>query len=470
MMSVFKLCERNKLKCAVKARLQVLDGRLQVFHVLAFPDHSLVGGFRHHNNFLPIWGSGSAYLCHGNLLPINIFSVPDFKDYNALFGNIKDHPVSANSQSLDWLDTTKGLNVLRCGRIFTVQRDFVFNTTSIISLNAFQAFNGFIGKKHRLHAYKQYTRAGKQSDKALCHTQNNSLDVNNERASLMMELNTPIARAAKATGLHFSCQVAPHYGGGLLNTIPARGIRQAFYRGVKTPATKRVINSPKVVFFNASDRGRKMTSLFSTSDINTTINHEPRVHDLLLASKLGYERPRVIREIIERNKEELEAYGSLAVRHGKSRGQEFVEYFLNEGQSLCVATLSRTDKAPLVRKGLIDVFMAVRHEGKKVTVRQHERVLGKAKEQPEHDAYDLKVIRDNLEGVERILLSLMFGVNWSHVTNSTLIYPQLTTAEANVQSVKKRLMPMLDKLEGKQPTKPALASPHMQGLRIGGRV
>lgn len=96
------------------------------------------------------------------------------------------------------------------------------------------------------------------------------------------------------------------------------------------------------------------------TDLNTTINHEPRVLDLLLAKRLGFERPRAIRQIIERNLPELEMHGSLATQRGKSRGQEFTEYWLSEGQALAVCALSRTPQAAAIRHQLITVFMAYR--------------------------------------------------------------------------------------------------------------
>ena len=103
-----------------------------------------------------------------------------------------------------------------------------------------------------------------------------------------------------------------------------------------------------------------MTDIITIDDLDTTLNHEPRIQDLLVAERLGYDRPRVVRELIERNQPELTTYGSLAVRHGKSRGQEFTEYYLNEGQALVICALSRTPKAAEVRKAIIEVFMAWR--------------------------------------------------------------------------------------------------------------
>lgn len=94
--------------------------------------------------------------------------------------------------------------------------------------------------------------------------------------------------------------------------------------------------------------------------ILSEIDGEPRARDLDIAERLGYERPRVIRELIERNRTELETFGSLAVRHGKSRGQEFTEYWLTEEQALLVASRSDADNAPAVRRMLIKVFVAWR--------------------------------------------------------------------------------------------------------------
>lgn len=93
----------------------------------------------------------------------------------------------------------------------------------------------------------------------------------------------------------------------------------------------------------------------------TVLDDEPRVRDLDLAERLGFSRPRAIRQMIERNLAELETYGPLATRRGKSRGQEFTEYYPNEGQSLCISAISNTPTAPLVRRALITTFMALRH-------------------------------------------------------------------------------------------------------------
>ncbi len=95
------------------------------------------------------------------------------------------------------------------------------------------------------------------------------------------------------------------------------------------------------------------------------IEGEPRVRDIDLGERLGFERPRVIRELIERNKAEVESFGlaprrTAPITSGKGRVTEVQEYWLNEEQALLVATISNAPKAPQVRAMLIRVFVAWR--------------------------------------------------------------------------------------------------------------
>ncbi len=92
----------------------------------------------------------------------------------------------------------------------------------------------------------------------------------------------------------------------------------------------------------------------------TEIKGEPRAFDLDIAKRLGFARPRSIRQTIERHRSEIETFGSLATVCGKSRGQDFVEYWLNEEQSLLIATVSDAPKAVAVRAMLIKTFVAWR--------------------------------------------------------------------------------------------------------------
>lgn len=114
-----------------------------------------------------------------------------------------------------------------------------------------------------------------------------------------------------------------------------------------------------------------MTNILPISELNVD-GDEPRIRDLALAERLGFERPRAIRQIIERNFDEIRAYGPLATQCGKSRGQGFTEYWLNEGQALVICALSRTPNAAQVRKMVIEVFMAWRR-GQTVDVKAHHR-------------------------------------------------------------------------------------------------
>lgn len=100
-------------------------------------------------------------------------------------------------------------------------------------------------------------------------------------------------------------------------------------------------------------------SALALSDLHEP-ESEPRILDLRLAEALGFERPRAIRQLLSRNRRELENYGPLATRCGESRGQEFIEHFLNEEQALLICMFARTPKAADVRKQVIEVFMAWR--------------------------------------------------------------------------------------------------------------
>lgn len=106
-----------------------------------------------------------------------------------------------------------------------------------------------------------------------------------------------------------------------------------------------------------------MTHLLSLSDINTTINHEPRLQDVLIGEKLGLAQPLNIRQVIEANKDELSSYGEVFTQHvktGQKGGRPSVSYWLNEAQTLLICMFSKTEKAAEVRKAVIETFMAWR--------------------------------------------------------------------------------------------------------------
>lgn len=89
-------------------------------------------------------------------------------------------------------------------------------------------------------------------------------------------------------------------------------------------------------------------------------DEEPRVLDLELAKHLGYERPRAIRELIER----LARDGKLndfelcrTVR--QSGGRPATEYWLTQAQALKVVAKSETAKADAILDEVIRVFLSV---------------------------------------------------------------------------------------------------------------
>ncbi|MBB4287606.1 hypothetical protein [Roseospira goensis] len=102
-------------------------------------------------------------------------------------------------------------------------------------------------------------------------------------------------------------------------------------------------------------------SPLSLADLETATD-EPRILDLRLAERLGYDRPADIRELVDRNKEELETYGGIfrTARKNPGRGRPGKAYFLNEGQALLVCMLSRTERAAAIRREVVAVFMAHR--------------------------------------------------------------------------------------------------------------
>lgn len=97
----------------------------------------------------------------------------------------------------------------------------------------------------------------------------------------------------------------------------------------------------------------------------TEIDGEPRARDIEIAERLGYSRPRAVRDLIKKNLAEIEAFG--AVRHGaniavsgKGKETEVEEFWLTEEQALAVATLSKAPNAAAVRAMLIRTFVAWR--------------------------------------------------------------------------------------------------------------
>ncbi len=69
----------------------------------------------------------------------------------------------------------------------------------------------------------------------------------------------------------------------------------------------------------------------------------PFIRDIVLAERLGFERPRAIRQLIERHLSALEEYGVCHMvwqTSGRDGGRPSTEYRLNKKQAIYVATLS----------------------------------------------------------------------------------------------------------------------------------
>ncbi|WP_226623093.1 hypothetical protein [Brucella anthropi] len=142
--------------------------------------------------------------------------------------------------------------------------------------------------------------------------------------------------------------------------------------------------------------------LIQNTDI-ALFDDEPRVLDTDLAAWLGFEHPRQVRELIARNRDELETYGSLSCRTtnpGKQGGRPGKAYYLNEGQALVICALSKTNKAAEVRKALIDVFTAYR-QGKIISVKGHYR---QPPAKPQKEIGNFSITLDN--GVAYIMASV----------------------------------------------------------------
>src|SRR6056297_3175639 len=101
----------------------------------------------------------------------------------------------------------------------------------------------------------------------------------------------------------------------------------------------------------------------------TIINadNEPRIRDVDLAKELGMADVCFMRKsLIEANREELEAHGSLCsvpIKPGPRGGRPGRMFYLNQAQTLNLCLLSKAPKAKKVRVQMIRVFMAWRRGG-----------------------------------------------------------------------------------------------------------
>lgn len=91
----------------------------------------------------------------------------------------------------------------------------------------------------------------------------------------------------------------------------------------------------------------------------TPINGEPRVHDLQLAERLGFDEPRAIRKLIKRNEAKLLSFGTRStVSRVTITGQPSEEFYLNQRQAIFICMKSETDRAFDVQVEIVRVFDA----------------------------------------------------------------------------------------------------------------
>jgi phage antirepressor YoqD-like protein len=95
----------------------------------------------------------------------------------------------------------------------------------------------------------------------------------------------------------------------------------------------------------------------------TPINGEPRIKDLDLAVRLGFERPAKIRDIIKRNEEKLKIISILPTmgKIHEGAGRPTQEYYLDRQQALLICMKSATDNAFDVQIDIIRVYDAHLH-------------------------------------------------------------------------------------------------------------
>lgn len=94
----------------------------------------------------------------------------------------------------------------------------------------------------------------------------------------------------------------------------------------------------------------------NTSLVLTPIDGEPRIHDLLLAERLGFERPVNIRNMIKRNIGKLQKLGTLFTVERVINGGKAKEFYLNQKQSVYICMKSETEKAFDVQAEIVRVF------------------------------------------------------------------------------------------------------------------
>lgn len=167
-----------------------------------------------------------------------------------------------------------------------------------------------------------------------------------------------------------------------------------------------------------NQRTNTMTNLLSLSDINTSINHEPRIHDLRLGEALGFANAIDIRKIIRRHEIALKRLGEVFATVAKTNiqgGRPATEYYLTKKQAIYITAKSETENAVDLTIHVIEVFDAAMNGEahpalpKTTTVKSYTRRL------PQKQDEDIKRIRmemrntfDMIGDLRREVISLRY--------------------------------------------------------------
>ncbi|MGF7178292.1 hypothetical protein [Azospirillum doebereinerae] len=108
------------------------------------------------------------------------------------------------------------------------------------------------------------------------------------------------------------------------------------------------------------DNGQVLPAL-SPTDIDTTINHEPRIRDLRLAEALGMADRHAIRRLIERHMDALQTFAEVISDADRKigRGRPSKSFYLTKKQALYITAKSDTERAALVTIQMVELFDAV---------------------------------------------------------------------------------------------------------------
>jgi phage antirepressor YoqD-like protein len=93
----------------------------------------------------------------------------------------------------------------------------------------------------------------------------------------------------------------------------------------------------------------------------TPIQGEPRMKDLDLAVRLGFERPRKIRDLIKANEDKLLKFGvcpAVGQTSGAQGGRPSTEFYLSQKQAIFIGMKSETENAFEVQAEIVRVFDA----------------------------------------------------------------------------------------------------------------